>query len=445
MNTKTLFAASLLAAGCATTSPTPSPTFDAADAAIAGDESTARPVEIDGSLESYVASAAQARPELRAQLERWRAARYRVGMVDDLGPLTLSYTYFIQSVETRVGPQRHRVGAKQMFPWPGRANANAETARAKSDVFEQQYSSELLDVRWEVADAYWALWRVMEHHRLHNQHTEIVKMIGNSVRARVEIGQAQLSDVGQADLLLSRTVDDAERADEGHRRASFELARAAGLPFDDQLPVTASPGEPRVPAASVEQLSAEAAKHPRIEAVRQRREAAHAQADAAVQGRRPNFGVGMDWIETGPAVGDAPDSGKDPIMAGVSIELPIFSDETRAAEDAARAEATSYEADERAATRDAQAMVRTQVATIEDTAKRIRLYEGTLIPQAEAVLGSVQGTYEIGKTNIASLLLAQDELLNLRLTLAMVRAQHERQWVALEYTVGHPVDAEVYR
>jgi hypothetical protein len=59
------------------------------------------------------------------------------------------------------------------------------------------------------------------------------------------------------------------------------------------------------------------------------------------------------------------------------------------------------------------------------------------------VLGSVRGSYEAGKSGVAGLLLAQNELLQLRLKLAKAHASHERQWALLERIVGRPVAAEV--
>ena len=43
---------------------------------------------------------------------------------------------------------------------------------------------------------------------------------------------------------------------------------------------------------------------------------------------------------------------------------------------------------------------------------------------------------------VAALLLAQNELLELRLALVSTRGEHERQWVRLERLVGRPVAAQ---
>ena len=67
--------------------------------------------------------------------------------------LVLTYGGFIRSVETRVGPQRHRLGAMQWFPWPTRLNANPRCIREsesddKEDNPECRFRSTSSSIIW---------------------------------------------------------------------------------------------------------------------------------------------------------------------------------------------------------------------------------------------------------------------------------------------------------
>ena len=42
----------------------------------------------------------------------------------------LTYRYFVEEVETRVGPQRQAVGLSQTVPWPGRRAAREDALEA---------------------------------------------------------------------------------------------------------------------------------------------------------------------------------------------------------------------------------------------------------------------------------------------------------------------------
>ena len=55
--------------------------------------------------------------QIEAAFYRWNAALENVPQVTTLPDPRLTYGYFLNEVETRVGPQQHRVSVGQMFPW----------------------------------------------------------------------------------------------------------------------------------------------------------------------------------------------------------------------------------------------------------------------------------------------------------------------------------------
>ena len=80
------------------------------------------------SLNDYLAYAALNNPQLEAAFNRWKAALEMVSQAHTLPDPRFNYGYFIQEVETRVGPQEHRVGISQMFPWFGKLKLRGEAA-----------------------------------------------------------------------------------------------------------------------------------------------------------------------------------------------------------------------------------------------------------------------------------------------------------------------------
>lgn len=394
-------------------------------------------------VDDYVAHAVRNRPELRASLARWQSARARIDAVDELPPLEVSYGYYASRVETRVGPQRHRVRVAQGFIWPGAVERQERARSRAAEVEGVRYDAELLAIRWQVIDAYWALWAVEKSHEWHLQHQEIVRLLADGVRGRVEVGMASLADVGQAELLVSRTADAEAQTERQHEMAALEFARVAGVDGTLYQQVLVSQPIPRVPDEPDEELVAAAMEHPEIGVWAAREIAAQAEIESVGAARYPRFGVGVEWMETGPALDPTMEgSGRDAVVGTVSLMLPLWNGEVAASEKALRAQASSFAASGEVAQRDAATRVRQTLVDIRDSARRIALYERTLAPQAEAVLGSVRGAYETGQTGVASLLRAQDELLELRVALVSLQARHERDWAKLERLVGRPVAAQ---
>ena len=161
----------------------------------------------DGPLESYVVYAMAQSPELLAGYQRWRAASLRISSARRLPEPMVMYAFYALPVQTRVGPQRHRVSAEQSFPWPTRLTAGADAQSARARAAQRRFEAQALALARRVADAWWALWFVRQAQDVEREQLEILDGLSESLRARVETSQAGLADLAQVDLTRSR-VDD---------------------------------------------------------------------------------------------------------------------------------------------------------------------------------------------------------------------------------------------
>jgi len=74
----------------------------------------------DPSLSDYLAVAALENPGLKAAFHRWQADVERTHFAGRLPDPRFSYTYYMEEVETRVGPRRQSFALSQMLPWFGK-------------------------------------------------------------------------------------------------------------------------------------------------------------------------------------------------------------------------------------------------------------------------------------------------------------------------------------
>jgi hypothetical protein len=77
-------------------------------------------------LNDCLAYAALNNPQMEAAFNRWKAALEMVTQARTLPDPRFNYGYFIQEVETRVGPQEQRAGLSQMFSWFGKLKLRGE-------------------------------------------------------------------------------------------------------------------------------------------------------------------------------------------------------------------------------------------------------------------------------------------------------------------------------
>ena len=101
-------------------------------------------VSAQDDLNRYLEIAAENNPALKAKFSEYMAALEVAPQVKALPDPKLAFGYFIQPVETRVGPQQFKFSASQMFPWFGtlraKENAAVQSAKAKYELFEESKS-----------------------------------------------------------------------------------------------------------------------------------------------------------------------------------------------------------------------------------------------------------------------------------------------------------------
>ncbi|MBT8467839.1 MAG: TolC family protein, partial [Deltaproteobacteria bacterium] len=391
---------------------------------------------------SYIARAFANSPELRASFEEWRAALTRPVQARKLPELLLTYGGFIRAVETRVGPQRHRLGAMQWFPWPSRLTAGVDAAAYAALSSQQRFEAHALDVAAQVARAYWRLWFVQKNKLVQRDQREILVSFSKQVRARLEAGETGLSDLAQVDLSISRVSDVIAGLDEAERSAVAELVRVIGAEDGTPTPIEPEldPPPPLLPEPAESDLKAAAIEHPRVVSMASMSESADERARAVKGERAPSFGFGLDWIVTGETSGPAAaDSGQDAVIGVVALKVPVSGGAYRAAESEARAESAMYRARERAARDRAVAELNQTLANLRDAVRRVHLYESTLVPQAETTYSSTLDGYQSGRSSLAEVLMAEKDLLQLALGLFEAHASYGTIWAELERVVGQPV------
>jgi outer membrane protein, heavy metal efflux system len=396
------------------------------------------PVALPGTVADYQRRAASANPEVRAAWARWHSGVEQVAVAGRLPEPVVSFSHMASAIETRVGPQRARFGVAQDLPWPSAVRAGVGAASERATAEELAFDAVVHRVAARATDAYWALWLIRRQRTLLTERVDIERGALEAARRRVALGQAPLAALTRREIGALRLADRAAALDEEERSAQAELRAIAGLPPDAPTPTTEDPAPARLPPADTAALSAHAESHPRVEALDARAEASLLEARQRAAERLPSIGVSADWIDVGPApMPGVPDSGKDVLMFGVAVRLPIATRSLKAAVDASRADAAMYRAEADAAALQAEAELQAALSRVRDTARRDALVRGELIPRTEAAISSLAGAQT--DEAAAALIDARADLVDLRIEAASITADHERAWAWLTWIVGHPV------
>ena len=145
-------------------------------------------------LDQYLKMAAENNPGLRARFNQYMAALEVAPQVGTLPDMQFAFGYFIQPVETRVGPQNAKISLSQMFPWFGTLAAKEDVAvqqaKANYEAFEETKSKLFYDVKASYYNLYFtekAIEKTMEN-------IDILNSFSTLALIKVEAGLASAVD-----------------------------------------------------------------------------------------------------------------------------------------------------------------------------------------------------------------------------------------------------------
>jgi len=406
--------------------------------------STARTEEpLRGDVGRWVGHALRRAPRLEAVYGRWQARVAAAPTATRLPEPTLGYGGFVRAVETRVGPQRHRLSLRQSIPWPGRLNAAQDAEVHRAAAAGAAFRAEVLDLARDVAAAYWSLWNVERSHAIRLEHERLLRGLVATVQARVETGQKPVAELMQVQLRLEHLRDHRTRHESEVRQLRARLLETVGADPTAPAEIEARPPAVGLPAEKAHVLRGRLVEHPRVARWSARHAASRARARAARRQAWPSFEVGADYVVTGSArVPGVEDSGKDPVALALGFTLPVWRGAYAAEAAAADAEAAAAHAGHRREALRVSAELEAVIARLEETHERVARYADALIPRAEALYETVVAAYEVGRAGVSEVLLALEDELELRLELADARAHHAIAWADLDRLTLRPEQLE---
>jgi outer membrane protein TolC len=139
----------------------------------------------------------------------------------------------------------------------------------------------------------------------------------------------------------------------------------------------------------------------------------------------PDFGFGLDYVFTDKSdIGDPEGSGKDAVVAMVSLNIPIYTGKYRAARREAEAAHLAAEMSLQNTTNHLKASLQNALFEFRDAERKIGLYRDTLLPKANQALEVARQAFEGGGADFLDLIDAERTLLEFDLSYA--RALRDR-------------------
>ena len=384
---------------------------------------TAEPFGTNLTLQAALEYGAENNPQLQAAFNQWKGAEQNIGVQKTLPDPMLTYGYYFESVETRVGPQNQSFGLSQKFPAFGKLSAMKAIATDIAHAAEQRYQREKLSLSESIAQAYAELYFLKRNLAITQDRIQLITDLEEVARTRYKAG-APIAPIMQAQVELGRLEDRLNSLNDMLMPLEAKLNALLNRPADAALPISPALPYLSVNTSATNLLANIDSTSPELMELEAKVEQGNNQLKLARRTRLPDISLGVVYIDTGEAALPVADSGKDPVIGTLGISLPIWFGKNHSLIEAAAYQRTSAQLMLENRTQTLEADIQQSLFKLRDADRKINLYKESLIPKARQSLEVNRQGYESGSMEFINLIDAERMLLEFELAYERALADH---------------------
>ncbi|MCP4693752.1 MAG: TolC family protein, partial [Desulfobacterales bacterium] len=347
-------------------------------------------------------------------------------------------TWFVDPIETRLGPQEWNASLSQKIPFPGKLKKAGEVVRVEAGIARLNLDKTVRDVAISVSESYYELLYIQEARRIAAQNADLLaqlRKIGETAYARdkasfmdVVKGQSQEGQL-RYDILLLEELEETEKT-----RLNGLLNRLPDAPLGR---LKASPPAPvvyeleeiyRLAEANLEEILISDARVVRAET----------RVELAKLKNFPDFNVGLFYASIGrPDVPTPPpNAGEDALGVQFGMNIPLWFGKNRGRAEGARAEAEKARASKAVWINKTRGRIRVQFFKLRNARRLMDLYEGELLPRAMKSVQTAETWLREGQGSFSDLVETRAAAYNFQLSIARAMADYGKALAKLEGLAG---------
>ncbi len=278
------------------------------------------------SLKNYLETAAENNSGLKAKFSDYMAAMEKVPQVGTLPDPSFAFAYFVQPVETRVGPQNWKFNLAQSFPWFGLLTAKKDVATEMAKAKFEQFENKKSNLFFEVKTTFYNYYFIEKAIEITKGNMEILQVFKRLSLVKIEAGKASIVDELRVELELNDLenqlalfVDTKEALQVNFNNLlNREVAESIDVPdtlWQDKLSL-----DKRSLLDSIYNSNHE------LKSIDHKLNAFLNQEVVAKKEGLPKFNIGLGYTIVGENSGSSfSDNGKDAILfPSVGIRIPLF-------------------------------------------------------------------------------------------------------------------------
>lgn len=398
-----------------------------------------------GPLRHYLIEAARSNDDLYSAFYSWKSALQKEASVSSLPDPRFSFGWFIQPVETRTGPQEFKYGLSQTLPWFGKLDLKGKKALKDAGIKKSRFDDLKLKIFYNVKSAYYDYAYLAQAIRVTKEYIALMNYLESVARARYSAGSGAYDGVIKTQVELGKLQNRLDSLIELKGPTVAKLLAVINRRSEEDLPMPADiPVMVIKPDLNELKLMFKTG-NPRLKALDHKIEREKIGVQLAEKDYYPDFTFGLDYIQTGDSRSpNVTNKDRDPIVAGMSLNLPIWMDKQDAQLSEAKSSVKSATRERAGLERNLEADLELEVYHYKDAIRKVNLYHETLTPKAEQSLGVSIEAFQAGTASSSDLIDAERTLIEFNLSYYRALAEQAKKVAAIEYLVGREIPCSVH-
>ena len=392
----------------------------------------------EAGLVNYLERAQSANPQLQAFDQRYRAAMQRIPQVSALPDPVFQVTNFVESVQTRTGPQENIFMLSQKIPWFGKLGRQEDAASAEAEALWYVYQSQHLSLARRVSQAFFEYGYIKEAIRLTEENRDLLQSLEPIVQTKVE-GGADLNPLLRLKVEIGKVDDQLQSLKQRRIAQSAGIAKLLALPDSEVLPWPHWEPPDVVSLDGLSLAKAIEASNPDLEMLRRKVSSAMARREIAKLESYPDFSLGVNYIQIGEPGTAVSDAGKDAWGVTVAVNIPIWFEKYHSARSEAFATQRALENELTNRFNELRADLSASMALLDDANRRLQLYGDELLSLAKQAVENSRTSYESGRTGILEVIDSERSLLDLQLLYWRAAADAWQQRIVIQTLANQPI------
>ncbi len=400
------------------------------------------------SIEDLISIAFKNNPALSAAKNRWKAVIEKYPQVTSYDDPVFKYTYFVRKIETRVGPQRQKIGISQKIPFPGKLSLKGEIVSKEAEIAKLDFEKKARDIVTELKTAYFELVYIEKAIEITKHNQKLAEHLSKISTTEYSMDGTTMTDVFKAQSQLSQLVYDLVLLEEFRTTEVTKINSILNSKPDEKTEILCNIKFVPVPIKLDDLYKIARENRQEITQAGVEIKKNEKKLELAKMVYYPDFQLNLGYTD----VGDRSDmlvdnNGRDAVSVGFNINIPIWYEKNRSTVNEARSMLAASRFRKKHVENETFAKVKEIYFKMENSRRLVVLYEGSLIPQAKQSMETAEAWFKEKKGSFSGILEMRSVWLNFNLAMERALSDYYQKLAQLEQWEGKvliPVE-ELYK